>query len=53
MGDLPKFLQSYWSNKKTDPRDKENYCVKQARKTPAIPWHNGHPECIACGADVT
>jgi hypothetical protein len=26
------------------------YCAKQARRTPAIPTHNGFPRCIACGA---
>lgn len=47
-GELPEHLQSYWQGRIDDPRMYPNYCARQARKTPAIPWHNGEP-CLACG----
>lgn len=28
------------------------WCRVYARKTPAIPVHNGHVTCLGCGADV-
>lgn len=27
-----------------------NYCAVYARRTPSIPFHNGYPACIGCGA---
>lgn len=45
---FPAYLIPYWGDKTQDPREAPAYCAKQARKTPAIPSHNGEP-CLACG----
>lgn len=29
-----------------------NYCARQARKTPLIPWHNGYAKCLSCGKQL-
>ena len=47
---LPEHLVKYWGGRTVDPRDKPNFCVKQSRKTPTIPWHNGTRRCLSCGA---
>ena len=36
------------SDAKTHPM----HCKVYARKTPMIPYHNGHIKCLGCGADV-
>lgn len=51
--ELPAHLVPYWGRLTVDPRDDVNYCPKQSRRTPAIPWHNGIPTCIQCGRTVT
>lgn len=48
---LPKHLQPYWGDKTVDPRTAPNFCAKQSRLTPQIPWHNGYPKCLACGKE--
>lgn len=49
---LPAHLVPYWGKRTDDPRDARAFCARQSRRTPAIPWHNGYPTCLACGRDT-
>jgi hypothetical protein len=52
MSTLPEHLVKAWGHLTIDPRDNPRFCLRQSRKTPHIPWHNGYPRCLSCHEEI-